>query len=84
MPASQVLTGEAQLVNEAGEVFMHGRQVGTTTPHRPGWAAWGLEAAGAPFNPPPYGVRPIEGRRRVEDDRRAAAVPVSAEVQHAR
>jgi hypothetical protein len=47
-----VMTGEAQLVDEDGNVFMHGEQVGTTTPDRAGWAAWGLEAGGPPFSPP--------------------------------
>ena len=49
----EVMSGEAQFVDEAGRVYMHGEQVGRTTPHRPGWAAWGLEAAGAPWSPPP-------------------------------
>jgi hypothetical protein len=47
---------EAQFVDEAGHVTMHGRVVGHTEPHRPGggaaWAAWGLDAAGPPFIPP--------------------------------
>ena len=46
---SQVVTDEAQLVTEGGDVIMHGRVVGHTEPHRPGggaaWDAWGLEAA---------------------------------------
>jgi hypothetical protein len=55
---SQVLTGEAQFVDADGRVFLHGTQVGEVTPSRPGWAAWGLEAAPAPFSPPP-----LTGRR---------------------
>jgi hypothetical protein len=50
---SQVLTHEAQTVDPDGRVFMHGVQVGTTRPPRPGWTTWGLEAAAAPFKPPP-------------------------------
>jgi hypothetical protein len=58
----QAVTNLSQLVTENGDVYMHGKLVGQTTPHRPGWAAWGLEAAGPPFMPPPAGppksVRP--------------------------
>ena len=54
VPLSQVLTGEAQTVDEQGNVFMHGQPVGTTTPGRPGWTRCGLEAAGPPFLPPPW------------------------------
>jgi hypothetical protein len=61
---SQILTAEAQLVDGDGRVFMHGRHVGNTTPHRPGWSAWGLEAGGRPFSPPPAGVPPIDGTMR--------------------
>lgn len=50
---SQVLTGEAQFVDVEGTVFIGDKLVGHTTPHREGWAAWGLEAAPAPFRPPP-------------------------------
>lgn len=49
---SQVLTDEAQFVDADGNVRMHGAIVGTATPRRAGWAAWGLEAAGRPFSPP--------------------------------
>ncbi len=62
---SQVLTDKAQFVDENGNVYMGGkglpgmgkgrRLVGKTTPHREGWASWGLEAAGPPFSPPPIG-----------------------------
>lgn len=48
-----VLTGEAQSVDEHGNVFMHGIHVGRIDPDKPGWAKWGLEAAGPPFTPPP-------------------------------
>lgn len=61
---SQVVTGEAQYVDGDGNVRMGagpdgvgGRHAGHTTPHRPGWAGWGLEAAGAPWSPPPSSNR---------------------------
>ena len=60
----KVLTGEAQLVDEDGNVFMHGQHVGTTTKPRPGWSTWGLEAAGPPFVPPPF-------QRKVRADAKA-------------
>ena len=50
---SQVVTDESQHVDQDGNVYMHGRLVAHTEPDRPGWAAWGLEAAGAPWSPPP-------------------------------
>lgn len=49
----QVVTGESQFVDAEGNVFMHGSRVGRIEPHRRGWAAWGLEAAGPPWSPPP-------------------------------
>ena len=55
---SQVVTDESQFITEDGEVWTGwgpgrgGRLVGHTEPHRPGWAAWGLEAAGPPWSPP--------------------------------
>lgn len=52
---SQVLTDEAQTVDEDGNVFVRGKLVGKTKPFRPGWSSWGLEAAPPPFAPPtPY------------------------------
>lgn len=69
---SQVLTAEAQFVDEDGNVYMGGdtiggvggsrRLVGRTEPIRSGWAAWGLEAAGAPFSPPIEGLRRKKAR----------------------
>lgn len=59
---SRVVTEQAQSVDEQGNVYMGGpmgglgagaRLVGHTTPPRPGWSTWGLEAAGPPFCPPP-------------------------------
>jgi hypothetical protein len=57
---SQVLTDEAQFVDADGNVYMcgadigpNGPRVGTMTPRRPGWAAWGLETARPPFCAPP-------------------------------
>lgn len=62
---SQVVTAQAQFVGENGNVYMGGgamggmsegrRLVGRATANRPGWAAWGLEAAGPPFSPPLQG-----------------------------
>lgn len=63
---SRVVTAQAQFVDAAGNVFVGGptgglgpgaRHVGHTRPVRPGWASWGLEAAGAPWSPPPRGER---------------------------
>jgi len=48
----EVLSGESQWVDEAGNVFMRGVLVGHVTPARPGWTSWGLEAAGPPYAPP--------------------------------
>ena len=60
---SQILTAQSQFVDGAGNVYMGGegmggigegrRLVGRTTPPRPGWETWGLEAVGPPFMPPP-------------------------------
>lgn len=59
---SQVVTAEAQFVDEDGNVYMGGANGGLgsgatlvrhTEPHRLGWAGWGLEAAGPPWSPPP-------------------------------
>jgi len=59
VPQSQVVTDEAHFITEDGDVWTGwgpgsgGRLVGHTEPHRPGWAAWGLEAAGPPWSAPP-------------------------------
>jgi hypothetical protein len=50
---SDVVTGEEQFVDADGNLYMHGELVGRKRPSRPGWAAWGLEAAGRPWSPPP-------------------------------
>ncbi len=47
------ITKLARFVDEQGNVFRDGVCVGKTAPVRPGWAGWGLEAAGPPFCPPP-------------------------------
>jgi hypothetical protein len=44
---------DPQFVDVNGNVFIRGKLVGQKAPFRPGWAAWGLEAAGPPFSPPP-------------------------------
>lgn len=58
---SAVNTSLAQYVTEDGDVYMGGaaggmgegaRLAGHAHPVRPGWSAWGLEAAGPPFSPP--------------------------------
>jgi hypothetical protein len=76
---SQILTEQSQSVDAQGNVFMGGRLgglgpgaklVGRVTPHRPGWTAWGLEAAGPPFSPPPFEA-PKDDPERAE---RAAAI----------
>lgn len=55
---SGALTQVAVYVDIDGNVYegfpgQSGRYLGRTTPHRPGWAAWGLEAAAPPWRPPP-------------------------------
>ena len=60
----EILTHEAQTVDTEGRVFMFGRQVGTTEPHRPGWMAWGLEAAGPPWSAHPYAAPVTKEQRR--------------------
>jgi hypothetical protein len=67
---SQVVTEQAQSVDERGNVYMGGRLVGHVEPHRPGWSAWGLEAAGPPFSPPPS-ASPKNEPERIE---RVAAI----------
>jgi hypothetical protein len=67
---SQIVTEQAHFVDEAGNVFMGGSMhglgpdaqlVGKSTPLRPGWACWGLEAAGPPFSPPTDWFAACEG-----------------------
>ena len=48
----QVMTDEAQFVDERGNVFLRGKLVGKKIPDRRGWASWGLEAGGRAFSPP--------------------------------
>ena len=55
---SQVLTDQAVYVDADGNVFRgfpgsNGDFLGRINPNHRGWASWGLEAAGPPFNPPP-------------------------------
>ena len=73
---SQILTAQSQFVDGEGNVYMGGdspmggmgknRQlVGQIKSGRPGWSAWGLEAAGPPFEPPPIdGVAGKELRKK--------------------
>ncbi len=60
---SQVVTAQAQFVDEEGYVYVNGwgrrdpkaRLVGRVPPSRPGWGAtWGAEAAGPPWSVPPF------------------------------
>ena len=50
---------DVQYVDMDGKVYIGrrynvgGRYVGWVPSNRPGWATWGLEAAGPPFSPPP-------------------------------
>jgi len=48
----EVMSRESQFVDADGNVFMYGQLVGRSEPVRPGWNAWGLEAAPAPWCPP--------------------------------
>ena len=71
---SQVVTEQAQFVDADGNVRIGamgnlGPVIGRTTPHRPGWAAWGLETAGPPFSPPTVWVD-NNVRRAVDDHAR--------------
>ena len=49
---SRILEGEAQFVDEAGNVWIRGELAGHTAPPADGRAKWGLEAAGPPWSPP--------------------------------
>jgi len=49
----EVMSRESQFVDADGNVFMYGQLVGRSEPVRPGWNACGLEAAPAPWCPPP-------------------------------
>lgn len=73
---SEVLMDEAQTVDEHGNVFMHGEHVGHTTPMKPGWTGWGLEAAGPPWMPPPGDGR--RHRARNSSTRRATRQYITA------
>lgn len=67
---SQVLTGEAQFVDEAGNVYIRDEFAGHTAPAASGGAAWGLEAAGPPWSPPTEWMHSEFGPGRVEKDQR--------------
>lgn len=84
---SQVVTEQSQFVDEQGNVYMGGKGgigegaqlVGHVEPHRPGWASWGLEAAGPPFSAPPSGPAQEEPERQA----RVARVKARAEQRKA-
>ncbi len=63
----KVLSGRlSQFVDGEGNVYIRGRLAGRGTPNQPGFAAWGLEAAGPPWCPPSsYYADWITGRKRV-------------------
>lgn len=49
---TDVRTEMSPTVTADGEVYIRGELAGWCKPHRPGWSAWGLEAAPPPFLPP--------------------------------
>ena len=66
---SQILTDQAVYVDADGNVFRgfpgsNGDFLGRINPNHPGWASWGLEAAGSPFNPPPERLAERAARRK--------------------
>jgi hypothetical protein len=67
-PQSRVLELEAQFVDEAGNVWIRGEFAGHTRPPASGGAAWGLEAAGAPWSPPTDWIDENFGPERVDSD----------------
>lgn len=71
---AEVSTSESQYVDTDGNVWLGGVMDGSPWryagklpgPGRPGWSAWGLEAAGPPWSPPgTYFERAILGRENV-------------------
>ena len=80
---SRIVTDEAQLVDEEGNVFMKGKHVGKVKPdpHREGWSMWGIEAAGPPFSAPPAATDrsrvvahlKTEGKKRSRNEKRSCA-----------
>jgi hypothetical protein len=53
---TDVCTELSPTVTSNGEVYIRGEHVGWAKPQRPGWTAWGLEAAPPPFLPPTVGA----------------------------
>jgi hypothetical protein len=60
-------------VTDKGEVYIRGELVGWCKPHRPGWTAWGLEAAPPPFLPPTGWADERFGRAAIDKASRALA-----------
>src|SRR5687767_6713546 len=64
--APPIVTEQAHYVDADSNVYQGfpgaGRLVGRTTPSQPGWAAWGSEAAGPPWDPPPPFRKPSKGQ----------------------
>ena len=67
VPDSEVLTGEAQFVDEAGNVWIRGQLAGHKEPDRDR-AVHGLEAAGPPWSPPTDWIHETFGPARVDSD----------------
>lgn len=73
-----VLTELSPTVTDGGEVYVGGKFAGWAEPRRPGWSAWGLEAAPPPFLPPTKWADGEFGRRAIDDAARALRRAVSA------
>jgi hypothetical protein len=75
----------AQTVTADGEIWIRGKLAGWCKPHRPGWTAWGLEAAPPPFMPPTTYADENFGRSAVDAEaRRRRRRPVSQVVTDGR
>lgn len=61
-----VLTELSPTVTEDGEVYIRGEFRGWCKPQRPGWNAWGLEAAPPPFQVPTKWVDEEMGRKGID------------------
>lgn len=64
---STVLSERSPTVTPDGEVWIQGKHVGWTTPPRPGWTGWGLEAAPPPFLQPVREADETYGRSAIDN-----------------